>query len=258
MMDGDDLGKWLRGDLGPVDATVHAALSGALANYALHEVPPAVEGHGGTVIYAGGDDTLAVLPAARALACALALERAYRQPYGNRDGHDYLLMGGRATLSAGLAVVHYKEDLRSALDWAREAERRAKQAGKDALGVTVCRRSGEHAFALCPWDFAAAVAGWVDHFRAGASDRWAYHLAADLPTLEGLDAPAHQAEVRRQLGRAEEPTRRRFPPAALARTLAEYHAAVRGRPGLETAGQAFRAFVTLCQSASFLARGRDQ
>src|SRR5262249_23515978 len=112
-----------------------------------------------------------------------------------------------ATVSAGLAVVHYKEDLRFALDTARRAEKAAKGAGRDLLQITVCRRSGEHSLALCPWDFVDTVKEWVEAFRAGASDRWAYHLAAELPTLEGLEPLAMAAEIKRQVNRAEERTR---------------------------------------------------
>ena len=66
---------------------------------------------------------------------ASELRRTFRENWLNdADGTERLLMGPRATLSAGLAVVHYKEDLRFALDEARKAEKRAKKRGPRRAG----------------------------------------------------------------------------------------------------------------------------
>ncbi|MCR4413895.1 MAG: type III-B CRISPR-associated protein Cas10/Cmr2, partial [Thermoguttaceae bacterium] len=179
MMDGDHMGGWLRGDNSPkvreilhpklrdyfgrlpnaasaleakrpVGPALHAAISEALANFALYFVPEIVERHKGRLIYAGGDDVLAILPTRTALACAKELRETFRMESKSPvDGKpELLLMGSRATVSAGLAIVHYKADLRFALRQARDAEKAAKKAGRDALQIAVCRRSGEHATAL--------------------------------------------------------------------------------------------------------------
>jgi len=181
-------------------------------------------------------------------------------------------MGERATVSAGLAIVHYKEDLRFALGEARKAEKAAKNAGRDALQISACRRSGEHATALCPWNFVDKVERWVQVFSQRASDRWTYHLRAELETLQALPVEAMQAELRRQIGRSEDSTRRLFgdedPKAAGERIVAAFDAyRLAMRPAGQddqpaerrfTDSQAFSQFVSLCQSASFLARGRDE
>jgi CRISPR-associated protein Cmr2 len=264
----------------PVGPALHAAISEALTNFALHVVPAVVKRHRGTLIYAGGDDVLALLPTSTALVCARELRRAFSgAPEGNGgadrgyyrvQGRDLLMMGPAASLSGGLAVVHYKEDLRFALDQARRAEHQAKEAGRDALQMTVCRRSGEHSSALCPWEEVETVTGLVEAFlpregRPGASDRWAYHLAGELATLRGLDAGAMRAEVRRQVNRAEQATRRALGETET-RTAGELvgaafdryrQCAVAGRLRFEQPAEALAAFVTLCQTASFLARGRD-
>jgi CRISPR-associated protein Cmr2 len=299
-MDGDDLSEWLSGErsrpvrevmhpdlvsyfegLGgttragldakrPVGPALHAAISTALANFALHVVPEVVDRHKGVLVYSGGDDTLALLPTSRALRYAAELHAAYMQPYHRIGDRDYLMMGPRATLSAGLAIVHFKEDLSQALAIARAAETRAKEAGKDALEIIVCRRSGEHSSALCPWPYLSDVTGLVDaflprHGQPGASDRWAYHLAAERPTLIGLPEAAMRAEIRRQVDRADEDSRTRlgrgYPKEAgneLARSFGRYLDLVRGRTSGLSAREALAHFITLCQSASFLARGRDQ
>jgi CRISPR-associated protein Cmr2 len=328
VMDGDDMGKWLSGqklppvrkimhpklrqeyfdllprqDLvqealkarRPVGPALHAAISEALANFALYVVPDVIQDHDGTLIYAGGDDVVALLPTEKALACARKLRRAFSGEQDVNGGadrgyyrvgvRDRLMMGPSASLSAGLAVVHYKEDLRFAVGQARQAEKRAKDGGKNALAITVCRRSGEHGTALCGWDFAETVNRWASNFKGedsaaskeGASDRWVYHLKAELPTLRGLnDLEPMAAEIRRQIGRAEPLTRDAFPAGELeaafrrfvdfvldAKRRPEDDAFLRAYPTAEKQerelrGRALEGFVALCQTASFLARGRDE
>ncbi len=303
MLDGDDMGRWLRGDKSPqvqevlhpqlrkyfadlpaaaaglkarrpVGPALHAAISEALANFALHFVPAIVNKHAGTLIYAGGDDVLALLPTRTALACASELSRTFRQNWlRDEDEHqERLLMGERATVSAGLAIVHYKEDLRFALAEARTAEKDAKNAGRDALQISACRRSGERAMALCPWEFVDELERWVQAFSQRASDRWAYHLRAEMETLQALPVAAMQAELSRQIGRSEDLTRRLLgdgdPEKAEQRIVAAFDAyRLATRPAAHdgqsaerrfTDSQAFSQFVSLCQSASFLARGRDE
>jgi len=111
-MDGDDMGQWVSGvraapllnsladeaqayfrqhwpasapGLPPAEAVprplspgYHAALSEALSNFSLYCARPIVEAFGGRLIYAGGDDVLAMLPARSALDCAQALQLAFR------------------------------------------------------------------------------------------------------------------------------------------------------------------------------------
>jgi CRISPR-associated protein Cmr2 len=300
MMDGDHMGGWLRGDHAPevrgvihpqlvqyyekcntqarqalqarrpVGPALHAAISTALVNFALHFAPHIVEKYHGTLIYAGGDDVLALLPTSEALACASQLRTTYRQEWGQDDAQtrEYLLMGRRATLSAGLVIAHYKEDLRYALQEARRAEKAAKEAGRDALQILVLRRSGEHTSALCPWDFLPTMEQWVKAFlpapnQTGASDRWVYHLYGELATLEGLDIEAVAAEIRRQLQRAEEDTCKRFHPQGeagnlLAGHFRQYHKIAVDKQKRFSTSRAIREFVILLQTASFIARGREQ
>lgn len=308
MMDADRMGKWLRGDntpsvravlhpklrayyegltgaqaglnaARPVGPALHAAISEALTNFAVHVVPAVIDRHRGTVIYAGGDDVLALLPSRTALACARELRLAFRgEPaanggadpgfYRTEDGRDILMMGPKATLSAGLAVVHYKEDLRLALDEARRAERRVKDCGRNALAVAVLRRSGEHSSALCEWELVERFDRLTIAFAEGASDRWAYRLRAELTNLETLPIEAVEFELRRLVQRTDDETRsglKRFllgesepgeADDAVARVFRD-SCELRARRA-ERLGGMVEDFVTLCQSASFLARGRDE
>jgi CRISPR-associated protein Cmr2 len=301
MVDGDRMGAWLNGDkapairdvlhpklvgyfesLGaearkaldarrPVGPAMHAAISQALAGFSVHVAPRLVAKHHGTLIYSGGDDLLALLPVETALQCAVELCRMFR---GETEGgaeagycrigeRDHLMMGTEATLSAGLAVVHYKADLRRSLDEARSAEKDAKQSGRDALVIKACRRSGEHTQVLCPWSFVPRMQAFESGFLSGASDRFAYHLAAERQTLDALEHQAQIAEIKRQLGRSEPSTRKELTGTEdkqeagerIARDFLGYASFLQGRPGGDA--KAFGGFIDLLQTASFMARGRD-
>lgn len=304
MMDGDEMGRWLAGELSPSVRDIlhpklreyfdrlpgteaglesrrplgparHAAMSQALANFALHVVPAVVKRHHGTLIYAGGDDVLALLPLRSALACAAELRMAFSGDgaanngapvgYYRWKGRDLLMMGPKATASTGLAVVHYKEDLRSALQAARSAEKSAKDSGRDILQVATSRRSGEHASVLCPWEQVDEVCGWVEAFVQGASDRWAYHLRQDLDTLESLPVEAARAEIIRQMQRSAPETRALFRGSEgqsagerLAAAFDRYHATLTSDRRKLGNSRALHDFIILCQTASFLARGEEE
>jgi CRISPR-associated protein Cmr2 len=62
----------------PLSPGYHAALSEALSNFSLYCARPIVEAFRGQLIYAGGDDVLAMTPASTALDCAQALQLAFR------------------------------------------------------------------------------------------------------------------------------------------------------------------------------------
>ncbi len=62
----------------PLSPSYHLQFSEALSNFALLCARPIVEAFDGRLIYAGGDDVLALLPADTALECAQALRMAFR------------------------------------------------------------------------------------------------------------------------------------------------------------------------------------
>jgi CRISPR-associated protein Cmr2 len=111
--DGDDMGKWVSGEKAPefsnqladykdggsleyfqrpanadkftgflqtprpLSPSYHLQFSECLSNFAIRCVRPIVEAHDGRLIYAGGDDVVALLPADAALACANDLQLAF-------------------------------------------------------------------------------------------------------------------------------------------------------------------------------------
>ena len=143
-MDGDSMGAWLRGDRPglPVEEASHRSFSQDLSKFSLTAVAPTVLKHHGTLIYAGGDDTLALLPADRALACAQGLRDEFRR-----------VMHLDVDASVGVAIAHFKLPLQDVVRAAQQAEKRAKhQLGRSAVAVTLFKRSGETIEWGAKWD----------------------------------------------------------------------------------------------------------
>jgi len=117
----------------------HRLFSQALSRFA-EQARGIIEGHQGTLVYAGGDDVLAFLPLHTVLQCARDLKTAFHNALqGFADQHDR-----PPTLSVGVAIIHHLESLREARNLAQGAERRAKRVdGKNALAITVSKRGGE-------------------------------------------------------------------------------------------------------------------
>lgn len=207
MMDGDGVGLILSGAQTPASLD---EIAGQLSNFALHRVPDLIaEFLGGDIdlnqpVYAGGDDVLALLPLIvprndGTIRTVIDLARGIANAFG-----DLKLDGAnRPTMSAGLAVVHYKQDLRLAIQAARDAEQAAKRAGKNRLAISIVRRSGEHSTAIAHWDQAPTISNLVGTFCGStATDRWTYQLRSELGALP--DADAVDVELARLLSRSRD------------------------------------------------------
>jgi len=286
VMDADDMGLWLKGEHAPkvkeilhpklrkyyenldaeglqvnrpVGPALHGAISEALSNFATYSVPHIVNGHHGTLIYSGGDDVLALLPARHAIQCAMDLYKAFRGDDGDVEGwaqyqERYLLaMGNKATLSAGIVYVHYKEDLRTALQVARDAEKASKTKGKDRMSLRFMRRSGEHSTCDLSWE----LANWFEDisyaFSSGVSDRWIYQLRRELSVLSVLPSDAVHAEIKRIIKRSQamQDVKASSDVLSIDQWWPHYRSYTEGSISqLEN-------FIQLCLGASFIARGVD-
>jgi hypothetical protein len=177
---GKDVEAWLKTNR-PLSPSYHLQFSEALANFGLYCARRIVEAHHGQLIYSGGDDLLAMLPADEAIACAQGLRLAFQgssklaeaypahftktsegfiQLAERNDSNQgdwnrgcrrpgepawpLLVPGPQATVSVGLAIGHIKEPLQDMIREAQAAEKRAKnKLGRNALSVTLFKRSGE-------------------------------------------------------------------------------------------------------------------
>ncbi len=155
--DGDQIGMWLSDEFRAAKGnfeSYHAGFSAALSTFALQVVRPIVENtagrtYGGFLVYAGGDDVLALLPAERALQCAQELRTAFQAATNHIIGED----GNRLDASVGIAIAHFKAPLQDVVRAARAAEKRAKQKlGRAAVAVSLFKRSGEITEWGCRWE----------------------------------------------------------------------------------------------------------
>jgi CRISPR-associated protein Cmr2 len=131
-MDGDDMGSQAEHFF---EAQEHTLFSGKLIDFGRDTIPDIVETQNtGRVIYAGGDDLLAVLPVREALPVAQSIATEFTG----------LQTDLGLSISAGIAFVHRTHNLQAAIRAARAAQKRAKSLpGKAAFGIEFLRRSGE-------------------------------------------------------------------------------------------------------------------
>ncbi len=133
-MDGDQMGKTLSGFKNIDDHRTFSEKLGAFANSVKEEIPK-----GGLLIYAGGDDVLAVVPAKKAIKIAQDLRAKFKD-----------IVGCHA--SAGIAIGHSSVPLQDLVHAAHAAESRAKKTyGRNALAISIYKRSGEILEWGCKW-----------------------------------------------------------------------------------------------------------
>ncbi len=268
MMDGDNMGKWLNGEGMPkyeellhpdirqalskqedwqqilttprlMTPAIHGFISKALGDFSLKLVRYIVEYlHPGKLVYAGGDDVLALLP----LDCALGVARELRAAFSgeiktNDAGEDFEVsfgdaktgyvwlklpeeekprllatMGHKATASTGIAIAHTLSALDLTLQEVRKAEKQAKSSGRNAFAVTFIKRSGEVMTADAKWtynekstDTVSILLDWQAKFTGGeVSSTFPYTLKVEAETLAPLDnEELFTAEMKRLLNRQQ-------------------------------------------------------
>ena len=182
MMDGDRIGKMLSGDNLPkfeeflhpafkdeikkqekndklintkriLSPSHHIAISRAMKDFSLHKVPKIVERHNGFLVYAGGDDVLALFPADKVLDAAYEIQETFKKDFYEVGNKKVMGLGSKASMSAGIVFAHYKWPLYDVLERVRKAEKKAKgEYGRDAFCITFIKRSGEILTAGGKWN----------------------------------------------------------------------------------------------------------
>ncbi len=150
-MDGDSMGKHLSSN---PERT--GQISRAISGFS-RAVPQIVEReYHGKVVYAGGDDVLALLPVDEALNCAVRLRRMFVE--------SSKLAEVPMTISAAILCVHVKSPLQAALATAHQLlDDVAKEGiGRDAFVIEVRKRGGSPLVVAKPWE---------DNSRCGAVNR---------------------------------------------------------------------------------------
>ena len=157
-----DIANYLK-SFRPASPARHAAISKVLNDFSTHVARHVVENvFKGKLIYAGGDDVLAMVSLDDLLPAMLLLRAAY-SGLGNMDGVPgnfdlkglqlgkgfvylngrlMLMMGSAATASMGAIVAHHQAPLSAVLRQLRSAEKKAKDHGRNAFCLRVMKRGG--------------------------------------------------------------------------------------------------------------------
>jgi CRISPR-associated protein Cmr2 len=147
MMDGDSLGRQMS------DMDKQETITQGLKNFTDH-VPELVKLHNGFLIYAGGDDVLAVLPLEDALGCALAVREKYTHIFADKFADEKTQVF--TSISAAVVFAHIKMPLTKVLKEAHKLlDNIAKEEyGRDSLAVSVWKPGSMVLQWARPWDMA--------------------------------------------------------------------------------------------------------
>ena len=153
LMDGDQLGKHMG------DEVKQQPISAAL-NAFTQSVGDIVREHNGFLIYAGGDDVLALLPLECALPAAAELQSMYRRQF---EHYSPLGKPIDSTLSGAIEYVHIRTPLTCVLKDAHKLldDIAKEQTGRNAIAVRVWKPSGLVAQWAMPWEKALDSQGQV-------------------------------------------------------------------------------------------------
>jgi CRISPR-associated protein Cmr2 len=233
MMDGDKLGEKLRGKGLPkisdffhysirhelerhekyhsflksnriLNPNVHIAISRALKDFSTKIVDKIISNYHGRLIYSGGDDLLAFLPAENALEAAKSVNEIFGMDFYEVNGQKVMLLGKNSTMSAGIVYAHYSHPLYDALSKARQALKKAKnEYGRQAFVLISLKRSGQMTFAGAKWgvaqtmlDIASKVADQEIIFP-----KFIYELIQQAPILGGIHEDAWYSYLSQLLSR---------------------------------------------------------
>ncbi|MBF6593300.1 MAG: type III-B CRISPR-associated protein Cas10/Cmr2 [Thermaceae bacterium] len=199
--DGDKMGDLISQKNSPEE---HQKLSATLDDFA-QKAKKIVAEHHGFLVYSGGDDVLAMLPVNTAIACAKGLSEEFRHAIACAKGlSEEFRHTVRGMLSAGVAIVHYREPLSLSLEAARTAEKAAKNGGRDSLAMALHTRGGAPLTVVRKWDDLR----WEELQKAYQAKGVSRGLAYELRELarewqEEMRIDYLQAEAERILKRKE-------------------------------------------------------
>jgi len=159
--DGDHMGKAIARITTPEQ---HRQFSQQLSKFA-ELAGNIVAEHFGCLIYAGGDDVMALLPVDQCLICSRKLHDEFGKLMQSWQANDSQL----PTFSVGIAIGHFMEPLEDLLNWAREAEKSAKLPDRDGLALHLNPRAGEPLSIRGRWtdETDERLLTWIHNFERG-------------------------------------------------------------------------------------------
>ena len=190
--DGDSIGKYLtKFSSSETEAEILNQFSQAMLKWSEHHLKPSVKNGLGRVIYAGGDDFLGVFyhnPPEPELTAQECLHWFYRfQEVWRKHGIDEI------TVSIGFVWAGYGVPQRDVLQHCREAEKSAKNHGRDRIALRILFNGGNWMEWVCPWWFLEDVLESYGDRNHGKN--WT-HIYNDVAVLKSRHAfEGNQSEV---------------------------------------------------------------
>ncbi len=155
-----------------VTPAIHAAISEALGDFSIYGVAPIIEGRGGRLIYAGGDDVCAFLPIGNALSAAREIQDYYKSAFHfiNKDGQSKAItkgwspapgklsinlgIGDGISISAAILICHHKESLQQMIERTQQLLKKESKdkAGRDACSIELLKRGSGPRYFTRKWN----------------------------------------------------------------------------------------------------------
>lgn len=189
LMDGDSLGVQMS------HTAKQKGISAGL-NCFTAGVPKIVERYSGFLVYAGGDDVLAILPQPFAMDCAVAIRHHYDRCFQAINEMQAKKEQITTSISAAINFAHYKTPLTHVLQDAHQLldDIAKEQTGRNSLAVRVHKPGGLNAQWSTPWDFVGkmqTVSKQVaDHLQGDLSRSFFFKLEELIESL-GLTHAGH-------------------------------------------------------------------
>lgn len=148
IMDGDSLGSQMS------DTSKQEGISKGLNSFT-QGVPDLVEKHDGFLVYAGGDDVLALVSLPKAVELALVLRTFYDDCFAEQNKNRSPDQKITTSLSGGIEFCHIKTPLTFVLKDAHSLldDVAKDQTGRDALAIRVWKPGGLHLEWAQPWEY---------------------------------------------------------------------------------------------------------
>ncbi|MGL6260384.1 type III-B CRISPR-associated protein Cas10/Cmr2 [Vibrio sp. WXL210] len=198
IMDGDSLGAQMS------EGYKQEGISNAL-NQFTQQVQEIVKQHNGFLIYAGGDDVLALLPMEFALPCAIDIRETYERLFDQELA--------ASTISAAIQYAHIKSPLMKIIADAHHLldDIAKDQTGRDSIAIRVNKPGGVHCEWSMPWkvflkdcDLLYTIESLSTLSENKATHGWlnrVHQLMIQLTDTTGkliIDPPAFRALVRQE------------------------------------------------------------
>lgn len=150
--DGDNMGDWLLGDKIKGDLfDFHKKFTQCINEFAT-EIDKKIIAPKGRVIYAGGEDFMAMVNIHFLFEVMELIYTSYKNMISEELKSFRKDENEEMTISVGIAIAHYKQPLSMVLDKAKKMEEYAKSKEKNSYAIGIMKHSGSTLETVFPWN----------------------------------------------------------------------------------------------------------